>query len=168
MTDQATGRISQRYSKSEQNISHIKRVSRHVGQRAHHPSRWCEHPLGVNQIFRYPLRYAISQAHFSLKLHLPTLPDAKETTAKLASPWPDLTIGLRQAQFKDYRVVLRDLGAIVAPIACVREIIFSCLTVEVIGESGQAEAESRNMNNAAHLLRNLRLLSWRANGEGKT
>ena len=124
--------------------------------------------VGINRIFQSRLAYAVFQEQFSSELPLPTLPGIREGITKLASPWPDLTIGLRRKQFEDYDVVLHNLGAIVAPIPCVFGMVFPCFTLEVKGEDSQLDAETQNKNNAAHMLRNLRSLSCRANGEEET
>jgi hypothetical protein len=119
-------------------------------------------------IIRHKTTHAAFQTQFAGECVLPLLHGADDDTSKVAPPWPDLTVGLRRSFFRDYILVLRQLGSIAAPIICAPQILFPCFTLEVKGGSGASDARSQNLNNAAHMLRHLRLLSCRARGEKYT
>jgi hypothetical protein len=122
----------------------------------------------IYDIIQHKTTHTAFRAQFAGECVLSLLHDADDDTSKIAPPWPDLTVGLRRSLFQDYIVVLRQLGSIAAPIICAPQIVFPCFTLEVKGGSGASDTHSQNLNNAAHMLRHLRLLSCRARGEKYT
>ncbi|KAJ5492242.1 hypothetical protein N7453_010339 [Penicillium expansum] len=66
---------------------------------------------------------------------------------------------------QDYTAVLYELGTIAAPLDWMHSTIFPFFTLEVRGDSGGADAQIQNRNNAANMLNNLRQLTTRARGK---
>ncbi|KAJ5213541.1 hypothetical protein N7449_000710 [Penicillium cf. viridicatum] len=83
---------------------------------------------------------------------------------KIPSPHPDLTVGLRREIFRIYQAAFYELDAIAAPVNCAPSILFPCFSLEVKGDSGGADASTKNRNNAANMLYNLRQLATQAGG----
>ncbi|KAJ9488868.1 hypothetical protein VN97_g4420 [Penicillium thymicola] len=124
--------------------------------------------INLHGIIRDKTTHAAVGAQFVAECVLPLRPEADDDSTKITSPYPDLVVGLRRTLFQDYCIVLRQLDTITAPIICTPAIVFPCFTVEVKGESGASDARNQNYNNAAHMLRHLRLLSCQARGEQYT
>ncbi|CAI7675128.1 unnamed protein product [Penicillium palitans] len=124
--------------------------------------------INLYGIIRDNTTHAAVEAQFVAECVLPLLPEADDDGTKITPPDPDLVVGLRRTLFQDYYVVLRQLDTIAAPITCTPAIVFPCFTVEVKGGSGASDARNQNCNNAAHMLRHLRLLSCQARGEQYT